>query len=146
MEEDALIEVVLTPFIPSCSVEDIKPGQIIGVGSFGVVRIATDSDGRVCVMKGLSKHSSVETKQVDHVYNELRVLGRIKHPGIVQLLTYCQDTRNVYLIMEYVGGGELFSHLRKAGRFSIQDAGFYSAQVVLVLEYLRTCSVHLHSL
>ena len=48
-----------------------------------------------------------------------------------------QDARNLYLIFEFVNGGEVFPHLRTAGRFSGEMTRFYAAEIVLVLEYLH---------
>ena len=49
-----------------------------------------------------------------------------------------QDEQNLYLLLEYVQGGELFSHLRRAGRFSCDVARFYAANLILALEYLHS--------
>lgn len=57
--------------------------------------------------------------------------------GNNRLCTF-QDEQNLYILLEYVQGGELFSHLRRAGRFSPDVARFYTANLILALEYLHS--------
>lgn len=63
---------------------------------------------------------------------------------LFSLKTFCfrykhfKDQKNLYLLFEYVQGGELFSHLRAAGRFSTKTAKFYAAEIVLALEFLHS--------
>ena len=52
-----------------------------------------------------------------------------------------QDPKHVYLLEEYVIGGELFSHLRRAGRFSNEMTKFYTAEITLALEYLHNLQI-----
>lgn len=52
-----------------------------------------------------------------------------------------QDERNLYILLEFVQGGELFSHLRRAVRFTADVARFYAANILLALEYLHSRDV-----
>ena len=49
-----------------------------------------------------------------------------------------QDDKNLYMLLEYIIGGELFTHLRKAGKFSNDHTRFYAAQIVMALQSLHT--------
>ena len=61
----------------------------------------------------------------------------IKHPFLIELLWSSVDQRNLYLLFPYVAGGELFYHLRSAGRFSLASVRFYSAEIISALSYLH---------
>jgi len=74
------------------------------------------ASGHFVAIKILNKAKVVKMKQVDHTKYEKRLLDEIECPFVVNLLGTFQDTKNVYLVLEYVRGGEMFYHLRKAGR------------------------------
>lgn len=59
------------------------------------------------------------------------------HPFITNLIRSFSDNDSLYMLLDYVPGGELFSYLRKMKRFDESTAKFYSAEIVLVLEYLH---------
>ena len=61
-------------------------------------------------------------KQTDHIISEKNILASVEHPFLVNCVGTFQDEKCLYIIMEYVPGGEFFSHLRNAGRFSSDTA------------------------
>ena len=78
---------------------------------------------------------------MDHVLSELNILRMISQPFIVTLHGYTQDSRFIYLMLEYVAGGEMFTYLRSIGHLSSLHARFYAAQVVSIFEYLHSKSI-----
>ena len=69
--------------------------------------------------------------------SETSVFEDAAHPFLVRFLGSAQDARHVRFVLEYVPGGELFSHLRRLGRFDEPSARFYATEIVLALEYLH---------
>jgi serine/threonine protein kinase len=72
---------------------------------------------------------------------EREILEKFDHPFIMKLQFAFQDDFSLYLIMEFVNGGELFHHLKQAGKFSENRARFYAAELALALEYLHSQGV-----
>lgn len=60
----------------------------------------------------LSKQDIIESKQVDHVYNENYIHSQLVHPFVVAHEGLAQDDKYLYLVLELVNGGELFTYLR----------------------------------
>ncbi|KAG2492165.1 hypothetical protein HYH03_009416 [Edaphochlamys debaryana] len=114
--------------------------RVIGAGSFGRVSLARHIEsGRLVAIKTLNKVAIIRENQVQHVVDERAMLARVAgYPFIINLLTSFQDTDNLYLVMDFVAGGEFFTHLRDHGRLQEEHARFYVAQVVLALEHLHS--------
>mmetsp|Transcript_2028 Transcript_2028/g.3813 ORF Transcript_2028/g.3813 Transcript_2028/m.3813 type:complete len:329 (-) Transcript_2028:48-1034(-) len=129
------------PVIKSLRLEDLTLGVTLGTGTFGRVRLAKDKDGNVYALKILSKAEIIRLKQVEHIKSEKNILSKIHHPFIVNLYSVFQDERTVYMCLDYVAGGELFSHLRRAGRFGNDTARFFAASIVLAFEYLHSMHI-----
>eukprot|EP01024_Parvocaulis_polyphysoides_P025803 TRINITY_DN2345_c1_g1_i1.p1 TRINITY_DN2345_c1_g1~~TRINITY_DN2345_c1_g1_i1.p1 ORF type:complete len:343 (-),score=41.49 TRINITY_DN2345_c1_g1_i1:302-1330(-) len=124
--------------LTSCCMEDFDMGVILGTGSFGRVMLGTHKKtGVVCAIKALSKATLVKNGQVEHLKHEVQILKLIEHPFLVSQRGLFQDNHYIYLVLEYVNGGEFFTHLRARGRLSEDTARFYAAEVVLGLEYLH---------
>lgn len=92
-------------------------------------------------MKVLKKSEVVRLKQVEHTINEKTILDQVDHPFLVNMHSSFQDSHNLYMVLEYVVGGELFTYLRKSQRFPNHISKFYAAEVVLAFEYLHSQDV-----
>lgn len=113
----------LTP-VPASQRVKIKSGlkdyeilKTLGTGSFGrvhLVRMRGEHE-KYLAMKVLKKTEIVKLKQVEHTINEKNILDELDHPFLVNMISHFQDSINLYMVMEYVPGGELFSYLRRSG-------------------------------
>ena len=98
------------------SLGDFEILQTLGTGSFGRVHLVQSRHNqRFYAVKVLKKAQVVKMKQVEHTNDERRMLGEVKHPFLITLWGTFQDCRNLYMVMDFVEGGELFSLLRKSG-------------------------------
>ncbi|KAJ3102248.1 camp-dependent protein kinase catalytic subunit [Phlyctochytrium planicorne] len=117
---------------------DFHIDRTLGTGSFGRVHLVRlKQTNRFYAMKVLKKSEVVRMKQVEHTVNEKNILERLRHPFLVSMLGTFQDSANIYFVLEYIQGGELFSYLRRCGRFPNHVARFYAAEVVLAFENLH---------
>jgi protein kinase A len=122
----------------TATLDDFERLKTLGTGSFGRVMLVQHKANKThYAMKILDKQKVVKLKQVEHTLNEKRILQAISFPFLVSLEFHFKDNSNLYMILEYVPGGEMFSHLRKIGRFSEAHSRFYAAQIVLAFEYLH---------
>ncbi|KAK3240989.1 hypothetical protein CYMTET_24353 [Cymbomonas tetramitiformis] len=123
------------------SAEDFEPLTIIGRGAFGEVRICREKDsGKICAMKKLRKTDMVRRGQVEHVRAERNLLAEVNSPCVVKLFYSFQDDEYLYLIMEYLPGGDVMTLLMRKDTLSEEETRFYIAQTVLAIE-----SIHDHN-
>ena len=121
---------------------DFAIQRTLGTGSFGRVHLVQSRHNqRFYAVKVLKKQQVVKMKQVEHTNDERRMLGLVKHPFLITLWGTFQDSRNIYIVMDFVEGGELFSLLRKSQRFPNPVAKFYAAEVTLALDYLHSTHI-----
>jgi len=117
---------------------DFEEGVTLGTGSFGRVKFCVHKTTEtIWAIKMLKKSEVVRLQQVEHMLSEKAILQEMDHPFIVRMTATFQDPRYLYMVLEYIIGGEFFSHLRKAGRFENNFAKFYAAHITLVFEYLH---------
>jgi cGMP-dependent protein kinase len=121
------------------SLAEFKIMAVLGVGAFGKVFLtATRHGGNIYAIKSLSKAQILSAQLQNHVMQERDVMKDCDSPYLVRLVATFQDARMLYMCMETVMGGELFSLLtRMGGAVPEQTAKFYTACVVLAFEYLQ---------
>ncbi|KAF9811824.1 hypothetical protein SFRURICE_021181 [Spodoptera frugiperda] len=116
--------------------------KTLGTGAFGrVVLLKHLKSYKLYAMKVLEKEKIVKMKQVEHTLYEKRILEAIRFPFTVYMELSFKDNSYVYFIMPFVPGGEMFTHLRRLGKFEEPLAKFYASQVILALEYLHFCNL-----
>ena len=121
---------------------DFEMGETLGTGSFGRVKIAKDrKSGEYVAMKIMKKAEIIKSKQADHISNEIKILSMIDHPFVITFGGFTQDDRNLYLALECINGGELFTYLRGVGRFPVDQARIYIAQIVMIFDYLHNKNI-----
>lgn len=79
-----------------------------------IISVRSKHNLRFYAVKVLNKAKVVRTKQVQHTNNEREMLEAVQHPFIVNLWGTFQDPRNLYMVMDFVPGGELFTLLRRS--------------------------------
>ncbi|XP_026305366.1 cAMP-dependent protein kinase catalytic subunit PRKX [Piliocolobus tephrosceles] len=108
-------------------------------GTFGRVHLVKEKTAKhFFALKVMSIPDVIRLKQEQHVHNEKSVLKEVSHPFLIRLFWTWHDERFLYMLMEYVPGGELFSYLRNRGRFSSTTGLFYSAEIICAIEYLHS--------
>lgn len=121
------------------SLTDFQILRTLGTGSFGRVHLVRSvHNGRYYAIKVMKKEKVVKMKQVEHTNDERRMLKLVHHPFITRMWGTFQDARNLFMVMDFIEGGELFSLLRKSHRFPHPVAKFYAAEMILAIEYLHS--------
>ncbi|CDK24622.1 unnamed protein product [Kuraishia capsulata CBS 1993] len=124
------------------SLKDFHIMRTLGTGSFGRVHLVRSvHNGRYYAIKVLKKAQVIRMKQVEHTNDERRMLKVVEHPFLIRMWGTFQDAKNLFMVMDYIEGGELFSLLRKSQRFPNPVAKFYAAEVTLALEYLHSHNI-----
>ncbi|KAG2625062.1 serine/threonine-protein kinase 38-like isoform X1 [Panicum virgatum] len=122
-------------------VDDFEMLTIIGRGAFGEVRLCREkSSGNIYAMKKLKKSEMLVRGQVEHVRAERNLLAEVGSHCIVKLYYSFQDAEYLYLIMEYLPGGDMMNLLIRVDTLNEDVARFYIAETVLAIE-----SIHKHN-
>uniref|UniRef100_A0A7N2MKB3 non-specific serine/threonine protein kinase n=1 Tax=Quercus lobata TaxID=97700 RepID=A0A7N2MKB3_QUELO len=121
--------------------DDFELLTMIGKGAFGEVRICRErNSGQVYAMKKLKKSEMLRRGQVEHVRAERNLLAEVDSNCIVKLYCSFQDDEFLYLIMEYLPGGDMMTLLMRKDTLTENEARFYVAETVLAIE-----SIHKHN-
>lgn len=109
--------------------------KVIGKGAFGEVKLVQrKTDGKIYALKSLVKTEMFKKDQLAHVRAERDILAESDSPWVVKLHTTFQDPTYLYMLMEFLPGGDLMTMLIKYEIFSEDITRFYMAEIVLAIE------------
>ena len=117
---------------------DYESLGIIGKGAFGEVHVCREkSTGNIYAVKKIKKKVLEEKNQIIHTRNEQLLMRKIKSPWIVELKASFQEEDYLFLIMEYLPGGDLMNYLIKKDILSEEEARFYIAEIILAVDSIH---------
>ena len=123
--------------------KDFELLKVIGMGAFGkVLQCRNKASGEILAMKVISKRLlRRKTSYVENIQAERDILTKCHHPFIVNMRCSFQTREKVFIVMDFLSGGELFLRLGREGIFRERTAAFYVAEIVLALEHLHNRGV-----
>jgi 5'-AMP-activated protein kinase catalytic alpha subunit len=88
-------------------------------------------------VKVLEKDKIQEQADVERVAKEIQILKRLRHPHVIQLFEIIETATELFLIMEFAPGGELFDHIVKSTRIDEREAARLFQQILAGVEYIH---------
>uniref|UniRef100_A0A8C4PXZ6 Uncharacterized protein n=1 Tax=Eptatretus burgeri TaxID=7764 RepID=A0A8C4PXZ6_EPTBU len=130
-------------FSTNTTASDFDLLKILGKGSFGKVLLGRHkSSGKFYAIKVLQKSSILQNEEVGHIMAERNVLAKsLRHPFLVALHCSFQTADNLYLVLDYANGGELFFHLQREGSFPEARVRFYAAEITSAIGFLHSINI-----
>jgi len=122
---------------------DLYVKAVVGRGSFGLVKLVYHKRDKqkYYALKCIGKKQVVQQKQEKSMLLEREINSQCYHPCIMHFITTFQDTKNVYFLTEFLGGGDLFTAIRDIGNLSKRQTQFFGGCITLALEYLHARSI-----
>lgn len=117
-------------------------GRSIGEGTFGKVKQGMHIlTGEKVAVKILEKDKIQDVADVERVAREIHILKIVRHPNVVQLYEIIETQKQLYLIMEYANGGELFDFIVDQQRVDEREACYFFQQIIAGVEYISKLGI-----
>ena len=118
--------------------DDFEPLKLLGTGSFGrVLLVRKKNNNKLYAMKILLKSYLKQKHQQEHTKTERDLMVKINSPFVMNVKYAFQDETQLYLVTEFMQGGDMFFHLHEKGKFKRERAKFYIIEILLGIEYLH---------
>uniref|UniRef100_A0A2P2MGM5 non-specific serine/threonine protein kinase n=3 Tax=Rhizophora mucronata TaxID=61149 RepID=A0A2P2MGM5_RHIMU len=117
-------------------------GRTIGEGTFAKVKFARNSEtGEPVALKILDKEKVLKHKMAEQIRREIATMKRIKHPNVVRLYEVIGSRTKIFIVLEFVTGGELFDKIVNHGRMREEEARRYFQQLINAVDYCHSRGV-----
>ena len=127
---------------PKCNLDDFELLAVLGRGGFGkVMQVRHKTTSKVYAMKVLKKSELRRRRQVERTQTERTILAAVRHPFIVCLHFAFQNQQKLYMVMDFVQGGDFFTLMRKHKRLPEDWVRIYVGEIALALQHLHDMDV-----
>ncbi|KAM5575220.1 CBL-interacting serine/threonine-protein kinase 8-like [Rosa sericea] len=118
-------------------------GRTIGEGTFAKVKFAQNTEtGESVAMKIIDRSSIIKHKMVDQIKREISIMKLVRHPYVVRLHEVLASRTKIYIILEFITGGELFDKIVHHGRLSEGEARRFFQQLIDGVDYCHSKGVY----
>ncbi|KAL6578432.1 CBL-interacting serine/threonine-protein kinase 8 [Orobanche minor] len=118
-------------------------GRTIGEGTFAKVKFAQNTEtGESVAMKVLDRSTIIKHKMVDQIKREISIMKRVRHLYVVRLHEVLASRTKIYIILEFITGGELFDKIVHHGRLSESESRRYFQQLIDGVDYCHSKGVY----
>ncbi|KMT20533.1 hypothetical protein BVRB_1g005170 [Beta vulgaris subsp. vulgaris] len=118
-------------------------GRTVGEGTFAKVKFAQNTEtGESVAMKVLDRSTILKHKMVEQIKREISIMKLVRHPHVVRLHEVLASRTKIYIILEYITGGELFDKIAHHGRLSELEARRYFQQLIDGVEFCHSKGVY----
>lgn len=118
-------------------------GRTIGEGTFAKVKFAQNTEtGESVAMKVLDRSTIIKHKMVDQIKREISIMKLVRHPYVVRLHEVIATRTKIYIILEFITGGELFDKIVHHGRLSEAESRRYFQQLIDGVDYCHIKGVY----
>ncbi|KAF3960673.1 hypothetical protein ACB098_10G166100 [Castanea mollissima] len=118
-------------------------GRTIGEGTFAKVKFAQNTEtGESVAMKVLDRNTIIKHKMIEQIKREISIMKLVRHPYVVRLHEVLASRTKIYIILEYITGGELFDKIIHQGRLSEAESRIYFQQLIDGVDYCHSKGVY----
>jgi 5'-AMP-activated protein kinase catalytic alpha subunit len=128
---------------PNILMERYELGRLLGQGTFAKVYHARNfKTGESVAIKAMDKEKICKVEMMEQIKREIWVMRLVRHPNIVGLYEVMATKSKIYIVMEYVKGGELFDRVVDKGRLKEEEARKYFQQLIGAVDFCHSRGVY----